>query len=128
MARMKAVSVSLGTSQPGPDVKSRRRTNYPPYVTSTLEICDLAMRDRDPRRLAEFLQSTTVSQVAGRETYDFRGVFHSRMPNPFRAGAITVRQLLPVMRLTPMMNPQINQWIRGGCPNTRFDTYIYIYV
>ncbi|THD22989.1 hypothetical protein D915_005899 [Fasciola hepatica] len=129
VARMKAMSVSLGASQPGPDFKTRPVTNYPPQVTSTLEICDLAMRDRDPRRLAEFLQSTILEQSGALEAFDLRGAFYGQMNNRLRAGAITVRQLLHVMRLTPLMNPQINHWIRdvlsskmlasGSAPDTR---------
>ncbi|VDP81905.1 unnamed protein product [Echinostoma caproni] len=113
VARMKAMSVSLGASQPGSEFNTRHMANYPPHVTSTLEICDLAMRDRDPRRLVEFLQSLNTDQTGVSDAFDLRGPFHSRVHSPFLAGLVTVRQLLRVMRLTPLMNPQINQWIRG---------------
>ncbi|KAF6770716.1 hypothetical protein AHF37_10531, partial [Paragonimus kellicotti] len=116
-ARQKALSASLSAFQSGADFTNRRPPfSYPPHVNSTLEMCELALRDRDPRRLAEFLQISEKNQsLAG----DILGVgLPERAVPPFlEAGRITVAQLISVMKLTPFLNPQISKWIEGKHAN-----------
>ncbi|KAF5403275.1 hypothetical protein PHET_03012 [Paragonimus heterotremus] len=110
-ARQKALSASLSAFQSGADITNRRPpSSYSPHVSNTLEMCELALRDRDPRRLAEFLQ---ISETHQSVTGDIVGVgLPERAVPPFlEAGRITVAQLISVMKLTPFLNPQISKWI-----------------
>ncbi|CAL8098498.1 unnamed protein product [Calicophoron daubneyi] len=115
-ARLKALSASLNAAQTSLDMTPRRGLAYPPHVISTLEICDLALRDRNPKRLAAFLHNLTpgqdVADQAAGATVDWRGALIKSMQPPWHAGMVTVGQLIQVMHLTPFMNPQIINWIR----------------
>ncbi|KER20986.1 hypothetical protein T265_10595 [Opisthorchis viverrini] len=111
-ARQKALSASIGTMHSGMDFPSRHLPSYPPHVMSTLDICDLALRDRDPRRLARFLRSTATQMNTSQEVTDPTAAATAGFSSLFAAGHITVGQLLRVMKLTPFLNPQISQWIK----------------
>ncbi|OON20459.1 hypothetical protein X801_03660, partial [Opisthorchis viverrini] len=112
-ARQKALSASIGTMHSGMDFPSRHLPSYPPHVMSTLDICDLALRDRDPRRLARFLRSTATQMNTSQEVTDPTAAATAGFSSLFAAGHITVGQLLRVMKLTPFLNPQISQWIKA---------------
>lgn len=64
-------------------------------VNGTLKICQLAQKDEDPFRLAEYLRPNQKESPI----------------NP--AGLVTLSQIIRIMRLTPFMNPQISSWIKS---------------
>ncbi|KAA3674668.1 uncharacterized protein DEA37_0001868 [Paragonimus westermani] len=110
-ARQKALSASVSAFQSGADFTNRRPpSSYPPHVNSTLEMCELALRDRDPRRLAEFLQISEIHQPAVGDIMGV-GLPERTVPSFLEAGRVTVAQLISVMKLTPFLNPQISTWI-----------------
>ncbi|KAF8571952.1 hypothetical protein P879_01098 [Paragonimus westermani] len=112
-ARQKALSASLSAFQSGADFTNRRPpSSYPPHVNSILEMCELALRDRDPRRLAEFLQISEIHQPAVGDIMGV-GLPERTVPSFLEAGRVTVAQLISVMKLTPFLNPQITKWIEG---------------
>ncbi|TGZ58964.1 hypothetical protein CRM22_009340 [Opisthorchis felineus] len=111
-ARQKALSASIGTMHSGMDFPNRHLPSYPPHVMSTLDICDLALRDRDPRRLARFLRSAATEMNTSQEVTDPTTAATAGFSSLFAAGHTTVGQLLRVMKLTPFLNPQISQWIK----------------
>ncbi|CAH8627275.1 unnamed protein product [Dicrocoelium dendriticum] len=106
-ARQKALSASVIATEHGDGDSRRPIQMYSPRVISTLEMCNLALRDRNPRRLAEFLQHSEKDRFSDADCHEA-----PRTCSPFDAGQVTVGHLLRIMKLTPFLNPHISAWIR----------------